>query len=93
MVVFIIPVGGFLSRQFSPVSGPTFLDSVRCVGSESRLIECPANSSGSHSCSDAGVVCELLQAYIQNEYWGQIQGGAQIGRGSLQIIARSFSLA
>jgi hypothetical protein len=64
-MVFIIPVGaiGVGNAQFGEGSGPIFLDEVRCLGFESRLIECPANPVGNHDCShmeDAGVQCEFL---------------------------------
>ena len=41
-------------------SGPIWLDNVNCVGSEGRLVDCPASSFGSNTCShseDAGVQC------------------------------------
>ena len=49
-------VSGFLTG-----TGEIWLDDVRCHGSETRLIDCPANSLGSHNCGhheDAGVRCE-----------------------------------
>ena len=45
--------------QYGRGSGPIFLDLVRCVGTESRLIDCqydPNASEDSHA-EDAGVVC------------------------------------
>ena len=39
-----------------------WLDNVRCAGTESRLIDCPANALGTHNCAhseDAGVSCEF----------------------------------
>ena len=40
--------------------GLIYLDNVGCLGTESRLIDCPHNAIGSHDCShseDAGVTC------------------------------------
>ena len=39
-----------------------WLDDVQCQGSETRLIDCPANALGSHNCGhseDAGVRCQV----------------------------------
>ncbi len=47
--------------QFGQGSGPIHLDNLRCVGTESRLIDCPHNGVGIEDCShfeDAGVTCE-----------------------------------
>jgi deleted-in-malignant-brain-tumors protein 1 len=60
----IIPIGAiaFGEAQFGEGSGSIFLDDVRCVGFESRLIDCPANPIGIHNCihgEDAGVQCGL----------------------------------
>ena len=50
-----------LSRSaFGAGTGQIWLDDVLCTGSESRLIDCPANPLGSHNCQhpeDAGVRC------------------------------------
>lgn len=45
---------------FGQGSGRIWLDNVACSGSETRLIDCPANAIGSHNCvhsEDAGVRC------------------------------------
>ena len=41
-------------------TGQIWLDNVQCVGTETRLIDCPANTLGTHDCThtqDAGVRC------------------------------------
>ena len=41
-------------------AGSIWLDDVRCSGSETRLVDCPANPIGVHNCGhflDAGVRC------------------------------------
>jgi len=41
-------------------TGQIWLDNVNCGGTETRLIDCPANTLGSHNCGhteDAGVNC------------------------------------
>ena len=45
---------------FDEGTGRIWLDNVLCTGSESRLIDCPANPLGTHNCQhyeDAGVSC------------------------------------
>ncbi len=49
-----------LTRGFTNGVGQIWLDNVRCRGTEARLIDCLANSLGSHDCGhseDAGVRC------------------------------------
>ena len=41
-------------------TGQIWLDNVQCRGTETRLIDCPANAIGTHNCAhseDAGVSC------------------------------------
>ena len=50
-----------LTTGFTNGAGQIWLDNVQCRGTESRLIDCPANALGSHNCAhfeDAGVSCE-----------------------------------
>ena len=45
---------------FTIGAGRIWLDNVRCRGTETRLIDCPANALGVHNCHhihDAGVRC------------------------------------
>ena len=51
-------VSGFIHGSLNQA---IWLDDVRCHGSETRLIDCPANTLGSHNCihsEDAGVSCQ-----------------------------------
>ena len=59
---YFIHVGatGVSFATFGAGTGSIWLDNVQCVGTESRLIDCPANSIGIHNCQhseDAGVRC------------------------------------
>ena len=49
-----------LFSGFTNGVGQIWLDNVQCRGTETRLIDCPANALGSHNCvhsEDAGVRC------------------------------------
>jgi hypothetical protein len=57
----VIGSEAFGVAAFGEGTGQIWLDNVLCTGSESRLIDCPANSLGNHNClhnEDAGVRCE-----------------------------------
>lgn len=65
----LFPCGcNIFSRAVSSVvqaqgSGQIWLSNVECAGSEARLVDCPADPPGQHSCShseDIGVTCSEL---------------------------------
>ena len=64
-IVFSIPLcnctaATALTSGFTNGAGQIWLDDVRCLGTESTLIDCPANPLGQHNCvhsEDAGVRC------------------------------------
>ncbi len=50
-----------LTTGFTNGAGQIWLDDVQCVGTETRLIDCPALPLGQHNCvhaEDAGVRCQ-----------------------------------
>ena len=40
-------------------TGQRVLQSLRCTGSESRLVDCPHNGLSHHNCEHAGIRCFL----------------------------------
>ena len=71
---FIIYSGstGVRLAGYGQGSGPITLDNVRCVGSEARLIDCPANAIGTHNCDhgeDAGVICRPVLIQRPGIHW------------------------
>ena len=62
--------------------GQIWLDNVQCRGTETRLIDCPANALGSHNCGhieDAGVRCTVCtQGAIRLQGGTTTQGRVEI---------------
>ena len=59
-LTMIIGAEAFNQTTFGEGTGTIWLDNVQCIGNESHLLNCTANSSGVNSCShtqDAGVRC------------------------------------
>ena len=80
---------GFISAGAMATSGASFgqgtgqiwLDEVQCVGTESTLISCPANTIGTHDCThaeDAGVTC--LRAPVR------LVGGSNEREGRVEVL-------
>ena len=62
------------------------MDNVQCRGTETRLIDCPANPLGSHNCvhsEDAGVRCQAAATCTQGGI--RLQGGANSREGRVEI--------
>ena len=60
LITYLIGVTAVSFAAFGAGTGSIWLDNVQCVGTETRLIDCPANAIGSHNCvhsEDAGVRC------------------------------------
>ena len=74
-----------LSLGFSNAPPRIWLDEVMCTGSETRLIDCPANPLGQHDCThreDAGVRCTGVTFCTQGAI--RLEGGTDI-EGRLEI--------
>lgn len=62
IVVVVIESSALGAHHFGEGSGDILLDDVKCIGNEERLLDCPSNDIGDHSCvhfQDASVVCYL----------------------------------
>ena len=58
--ILVVGAEAHSRATFGEGTGQIWLDNVACTGLESRLIDCPASSLGSHNCQhteDAGVRC------------------------------------
>ncbi len=65
-----------LSVGFTVGNGQILLDDVNCVGTETRLVDCPTRPLGDHNCGhyeDAGVTCPSVAACTQGAI--RLQGG------------------
>ena len=64
-MLILYPTGAVaLTSGFTNGAGQIWLDNVQCRGTETRLIDCPANALGTHNCGhieDAGVRCQAAR--------------------------------
>ncbi len=71
-----------LTTGFINGAGQIWFDNVQCVGTETRLIDCPANPLGTHNCvhiEDAGVRCpSCTQGAIRLQGGTTTQGRVEI---------------
>ena len=61
MTIFIGATGQ-QGATYGQGTGTIFLDTVRCKGSESNILDCSSNSIGTHNCAhseDAGITCSV----------------------------------
>ena len=65
-----IGASGQLNARYGEGTGSIWFDSVNCVGTEERLVDCVANSpAGNHNCGhedDAGVLCYDSKSTLTN---------------------------
>ena len=83
LCIFMVFSGAVaLTSGFTNGAGAIWLDDVRCAGTETRLIDCPALPLGQHNCAhfeDAGVRCIAASGCTQGAI--RLQGGtANSGR-------------
>lgn len=76
--LFFIIGSSVLTTGFTTGTGLIWLDDVQCAGTETGLINCPANRIGAHNCvhfEDAGVACTHMNTTCRH---GDIrlQGGS-----------------
>ena len=68
LCLIIVGASALLLGAVPDGTGQIWLDNVNCRGTETRLIDCPANPLGNHNCvhaEDAGVSCAATgEAYI-----------------------------
>ena len=50
-----------ITTGFTTTVGTVFLDNVACIGTESTLFDCPADTLGNFNCAEtnAGIQCEM----------------------------------
>ena len=82
MIIIIAAVA--VTTGFTDGTSHIWLDEVQCTGSETRLIDCPANTLGDNDCThseDAGVRCmeDCPQGAIR------LQGGTTASEGRVEI--------
>ncbi|KAI4887486.1 hypothetical protein NFI96_017746 [Prochilodus magdalenae] len=69
-------VDALSDAHFGPGSGPTWVNSSRCSGSESTLKSCSSQGWGEHNCShstDAGVVCSGVRLVGGSRCSGRVE--------------------
>ena len=60
MLIIIIGASAFSNAFFGQGTGRILLDNLGCVGTETRLVDCPHNGIGIENCvhaEDAGLRC------------------------------------